>query len=34
MKYGVFSVSMPEYNPEETLKILKELGYDLSLIHI
>lgn len=28
MKYGVFSVSMPEYNPEETLKILKELGYD------
>lgn len=28
MKYGVFSVSMPEYNPEDTLKVLKELGYD------
>lgn len=28
MKYGVFSVSMPEYDPEETLKVLKELGYD------
>ena len=28
MKYGVFSVSTPEYTPEETLKLLKELGYD------
>lgn len=28
MKFGVFSVSMPEYTPEETLKTLKELGYD------
>ena len=28
MKYGVFSVCTPEYTPEETLKLLKELGYD------
>lgn len=28
MKYGVFSVSTPEYTPEETLKLLSDLGYD------
>ncbi|NLU53356.1 MAG: sugar phosphate isomerase/epimerase [Clostridiaceae bacterium] len=28
MKFGVFSVSMPEYGIEETAKVLKELGYD------
>lgn len=28
MKYGVFSVCTPEYTPEETLRLLKELGYD------
>lgn len=28
MKYGVFTVAMPEYDPEEALKLLKELGYD------
>lgn len=28
MKYGVFTVSMPEYTIEETLNVLKELGYD------
>jgi sugar phosphate isomerase/epimerase len=28
MKFGVFSVSMPEYTPEETVKLLKEIGYD------
>lgn len=28
MKYGVFTVSMPEYTIEETLDVLKELGYD------
>ena len=28
MKLGVFSVSLPEYEPEEALKVLKELGYD------
>lgn len=28
MKFGVFSVSMPEYDIEETVKLLKELGYD------
>lgn len=28
MKYGVFTVSMPEYDLEETAKILSELGYD------
>ena len=28
MKFGVFSCCTPEYTPEETLKLLKELGYD------
>lgn len=28
MKIGVFSVSMPDYGIEETVKILHELGYD------
>ena len=28
MKFGVFSVSMPEYDLEETVKALGELGYD------
>ena len=28
MKIGVFSVSTPEYSPEETVKMLKSLGYD------
>lgn len=28
MKFGVFSVSMPEYSPEESIRLLKELGYD------
>jgi len=28
MKLGVFSVSMPEYNIEETARILQQLGYD------
>ena len=28
MKYGVFTVGMPEYTPEEGLMLLKELGYD------
>lgn len=28
MKFGVFSVSMPEYGIEESLQILSELGYD------
>ncbi len=28
MKFGVFSVSMPEYGVEESLQLLKELGYD------
>ncbi|MDD4851445.1 MAG: sugar phosphate isomerase/epimerase [Gemmiger sp.] len=28
MKFGVFSVSMPEYDLEETVVLLKELGYD------
>ncbi len=28
MKYGVFTVSMPEYTIEETLDVLAELGYD------
>ena len=28
MKFGVFSVSMPEYTPEETVPLLKELGFD------
>jgi sugar phosphate isomerase/epimerase len=27
MKFGVFSVSMPEYGIEETARVLKELGY-------
>jgi sugar phosphate isomerase/epimerase len=28
MKYGVFTVSMPEYTPAEAVEILRELGYD------
>lgn len=28
MKFGVFSVSMPEYTPKETVKLLKDIGYD------
>mgnify|MGYP000603370460 CR=1 FL=1 len=28
MKFGVFSVSMPEYGIEESVRLLKELGYD------
>lgn len=28
MKFGVFSVSMPEYTVEDTVKVLAELGYD------
>ena len=28
MKYGVFTVVMPEYTPEEGIRLLKELGYD------
>ena len=28
MKFSVFSVSMPEYDIEQTVKTLKELGYD------
>ena len=28
MKFGVFSVSMPEYTVEEAPRIAKELGYD------
>lgn len=28
MKLGVFTVSMPEYSPEEAVGVLKELGYD------
>lgn len=28
MKIGVFTVSMPEYGIDETVRILKELGYD------
>ncbi len=28
MKFGVFSVSMPEYDIEQTVKVLKELGYN------
>lgn len=28
MKFGVFTVCMPEYSPEEGIKLLKELGYD------
>ena len=27
MKFGVFSVSMPEYSPEKSVELLKELGY-------
>ena len=27
MKFGVFSVSMPEYGIEESVRLLKELGY-------
>lgn len=28
MKFGVFTVSLPEYTPEESVKLLKEMGYD------
>lgn len=28
MKLGVFTVVIPEYSPEETVRILKETGYD------
>ena len=28
MKFGVFTVSMPEYDINETVKVLSELGYD------
>lgn len=28
MKFGVFSVSLPEYEPKEAVKLLKEIGYD------
>lgn len=28
MEFGVFSVCMPEYSPEETLAILSEIGYE------
>lgn len=28
MKIGVFTVSMPEYSPQEAVKVLRELGYD------
>lgn len=28
MKFGVFSVSLPEYDIEQSVKILSELGYD------
>ncbi|HEX3045128.1 MAG TPA: sugar phosphate isomerase/epimerase family protein [Bacillota bacterium] len=28
MKYGVFTVTTPEYNLQETVTVLKELGYD------
>ena len=28
MKFGVFSVSMPEYDVEQSVALLKELGYD------
>ena len=28
MKLGVFSVSMPEYDLQETVDILKKIGYD------
>lgn len=28
MKFGVFSVTTPEYNLKETVTVLKELGYD------
>lgn len=28
MRTGVFTVSMPEYTPEEAVHVLKELGYD------
>ncbi len=27
LKFGVFSVSMPEYSPEKSVELLKELGY-------
>lgn len=28
MKFGVFTVSLPEYTPEESVKLLKDMGYD------
>lgn len=28
MKFSLFTVCTPEYTPEETIKVLKELGYD------
>ena len=28
MKFGVFTVGLPEYTPEEAVKVLSELGYD------
>lgn len=28
MKFGVFSVSMPEYGVEDTVRLLSEMGYD------
>ena len=28
MKFGVFTVSMPEYDAVQTLRKLKEFGYD------
>lgn len=28
MKFGVFTVSMPEYDPAQSVALLKELGYD------
>lgn len=28
MKFGVFSVSLPEYTPEESVKLMKEMGFD------
>lgn len=28
LKFGIFSVSMPEFNMEETVKLISQLGYD------
>ena len=33
MKFGVFSVSMPEYGIEESVRLLKELGYDVVIVN-